>query len=151
MPDRSSRLSAVTGPDASPPDRRRCGLEFADEFWASAEKLAGLGANETLRRARAGSAVREFFTAWIRRTGASDHELSQGRWRFKTLQGKRAKTAKLRQIALTNEQGGIRVALIVEEGERCVMSALLTYHKRHQSAEIERAAVLALERRREQP
>lgn len=136
-------------PGAQPQDRRRCKLEFIDEFWSAAEELVGLAENRAKRQARAASAVREFFNAWTKKTAASDHELKQGRWKYKTLQGRKAKAAKLRQIYVTNEHGGLRAALVVEEGQDCVMRAVLAYHKRNQDAEIDRAAAIAQELRRE--
>jgi len=85
---------------------------------------------------------------WQRKTGATDHELGQGRWKYKPLQGPKAKAVKLRQISIGQ---GLRAALIVEEGERCAMTALVAYGKGAQEAQIERAVELARHKLEEQP
>lgn len=151
MPRRTPSTLGTSELEATPGrDRGRCKLAHTDAFWKSAESLVGLGPNETMRRARAGAAVRAFFNTWQKKASATDEDLNRGRWKYKPLSGKRPRAVKLRQIYLTPEQGGIRVALVVEEGERCVMTAVLAYHKRDQDAEIERAAAIARAQRREE-
>jgi hypothetical protein len=117
--------------------RSRCRLVFAPEFEASARKRHGLGATPELRLASATAGAGAFFDQWKSKSSVSDVDLRKGRWKFKPLQGHRARGAKLQQIYL---EGMHRAALVIEEAsEPCAVRFLLVYHKREQDRAIERA------------
>ena len=139
------RHDASVTPALAPRPRSRCKLDFAPEFEDSAVGLSGLGPTREVRRALATASVRGFFDQWRTKTSATDRELGQGRWKYKPLQGPRARAAKLRQIYLDGPRGIHRAAILVEEGsDECDMIALLAYHKRDQDpTAIDRAAEIA--------
>lgn len=140
-----------SGRGGSPParasalaNRSRCRLVFAPEFARTAGKLQSLGATSPLREAEATANARAFFNQWKLRSSVLDHELGQGRWKFKTLQGSRARAAKLHQIRVGSSRSGNRAALVIDEGPNsCLMEFLSVYHKDEQKRAIEHAAEIA--------